>query len=282
MNMAQFHALMCKKAYLTPSAVPEGTPEGAPPGSMMMMPPGNAAPQQPSPEQAPQEQVPPEQMAPEQVPPEQMQQGQQQAAGTPFDYWMNPQAANYGMAVMEVFGPPHDASRTSATWEGIAGMKRVTIMDEALPHNEPTPHNDYVYGVIDAKLSPTQIGELGKVSPTIIADPIKGEVTARCATLMDVAIILGFVQDYISGYAPGRREELAQRVMQLALPAWYQDEMGEEQQQQQAAPPQEGAAPQEGVPAPEMAQQQAAPAPQPAPQPQQPPQPESYSQPPPM
>jgi hypothetical protein len=73
----------------------------------------------------------------------------------------------------------------------------VILRDEEIVHHCPTKHDDFIYTSIKVPVKPNQIDMLISISGSIIYDPLKNTVTARCASLEANIATLKVVTDLL-------------------------------------------------------------------------------------
>lgn len=147
--------------------------------------------------------------------------------------WEYKDAKAYGEALVKKFGEPDYVSRGYLGWNAIEPpFEKVWIMDESVPHAEPTPHRDFVYSSMIIPLKPEMMEAISYASGSIIVDGLKNRVTARCGTLYANAATLGFVKKIADGEIDYSNKEKVKKMYANAiqkdpLPDWYPNTMGE-------------------------------------------------------
>lgn len=140
-------------------------------------------------------------------------------------YWNHKDAKKYAERLLHYYGKPTYISKTEVCWESPnEKIIDVKIKDESITHDFPMSHKDFVYATMKQKLTPEQVGELAKVTGSIMYDGLKGEVTARCGMMIKNGVSLGFVEDIASGKIQGDpKEEYGRRIKADEAPSWYVD-----------------------------------------------------------
>jgi len=144
--------------------------------------------------------------------------------------WKHGEPRKWAERYVEVFGPPDETGRDSATWDDIANFGGPTVIkDEEISHDKPVKHIDFVYSTRSIRVPADKVGVLAKSSGSIIVDQLKEEVTARCHYLIKNAVTLGFVEDVVAGTITDdkARDEYARRIKNNAHPAWFTDPLNE-------------------------------------------------------
>lgn len=139
-------------------------------------------------------------------------------------YWNFREAKEMVRTLVAAYGEPNSMSICDAVWEPSAPGLKLCVKDESLPHGD---HKDFVYGCRQIVVPPDFHTPLALTSESIIIDSQKGMVKARCNSVAVVAIMLGFVEDVVSGSVKPTSEELERRIENAELPNWFEDRMGE-------------------------------------------------------
>jgi hypothetical protein len=147
-----------------------------------------------------------------------------------YSAWKHGEPRDTARRYVEVFGPPDEVEKGSATWNDIANFGGPTVIkDEEIAHGTPVKHIDFVYSTRSIRVPADKVGVLAKASGSIMVDQLKQEVTARCHYLIKNAVTLGFVEDVAAGKIPdkGARQEYARRIKNNIHPKWFKDPLGE-------------------------------------------------------
>lgn len=150
--------------------------------------------------------------------------------------WDSREAAKYVLEMCEYYGLPDYVTPNvknypgGCCWINIAGVDKVKVMDEAIKHDFPMPHVDFVYSTIylDKKLKASHIGDFAAVTGSILCDKLKNQVTARCGKLIKNAVTLQFVRDVIAGKADAKKAEYSKRIKANKPVIPYKDVMMEQ------------------------------------------------------
>jgi hypothetical protein len=148
----------------------------------------------------------------------------------------NNDANKYQAELVQLIGKPTYQSNQEVGWispklpkqygsytMNITEVDKVWVIDESIPHNFPVKHRDFAYTqyAVPAwqqnegthKVDPTMIADFAKVTGSIIIDPLKGTVTARCGDLVANDKTIQFVLDVIDGKAQPSKQEYANRIL---------------------------------------------------------------------
>jgi len=142
-------------------------------------------------------------------------------------YWNFEGAIGTVKKLTHAFGQPRGMSIYDAEWGHVAGFSKVWVVDESIPHDFPTPHQDWLYSERQIAVPPSLYKDLANVSGSIIIDAQRGAVIVRCQSLVKNAVTLGFVEDVVSGKAKPTPEEYAKRIEGNIVPEWFQDTLSE-------------------------------------------------------
>ncbi len=96
-----------------------------------------------------------------------------------IDGWNEPQK-RVARQMLEKYGPPNEATPTKLFWYRNGQWKRTELTADAVAHNFPAPHTDFLTQVIDYRVPPEKIPDIARFDGSIIVDRTKGEVAARC------------------------------------------------------------------------------------------------------
>lgn len=59
-------------------------------------------------------------------------------------------------------------------------LERLVIIDEQIPHDDPAPHTDFLYGWYKLDVPEDKINDVRALSKSVTYDPLKKVVSARC------------------------------------------------------------------------------------------------------
>tara|TARA_R100001163_G_C5064342_1_gene201917 strand:+ start:1418 stop:2092 length:675 start_codon:yes stop_codon:yes gene_type:complete len=77
--------------------------------------------------------------------------------------------------------------------------KRIEIRDEQIPHDKPKPHVDFLYSWYKVEIPDHLISGLHKISESILYDPLKKTMTARCHDMKANIVTHWIVKNYAQG-----------------------------------------------------------------------------------
>lgn len=101
--------------------------------------------------------------------------------------------------VIEKYGEPDEATPTQLVWHERSPWKRIVATKAFYAHDFPYPHFDSVQGVIDYKVPPEKLSDLGRFDGSVIVDRTPGEVSARCHDEEANNLALNLMHDIVSG-----------------------------------------------------------------------------------
>ena len=148
----------------------------------------------------------------------------------------NKDSNEYRVELVDLIGKPSYETSEEAGWiaptlpkeygtytMNITKVDKVFIIDESIPHSFPADHRDYVYTqyAVPAwqkskgahNVEPAMIADFAKVTGSIIIDPLKGTITARCGDLVANDKTIQFVLDVVDGKVQPTKEEYSNRIL---------------------------------------------------------------------
>lgn len=136
--------------------------------------------------------------------------------------WRNPEAIKEAINIMNYWGTPNILTHNKAVWFKIGGFDRVMVKDEAVAHNEPKFHLDYLHCTKQTPVPPEYQNQLAAFMPNLIFDGLKKEVTVRCNDMVANAVSLGFVDAVIKGEVEATYDEFMNRQANRLMPEWFE------------------------------------------------------------
>lgn len=117
------------------------------------------------------------------------------------------------------YGPPNEATPTRLTWHRNGPWKRTEITSDAVVHNWPTVHTDFLTQTIDYRVPPPMISAIAQFDGSIIVDRTRGEVSARCDSEAANVLGLNMVHELVTGKrdVPGARHTSEQNTVAYTL-----------------------------------------------------------------
>ena len=132
--------------------------------------------------------------------------------------------------MLEQYGAPNEATPTKLFWYRNGPWKRTEITADAVAHNFPAPHTDFLTQVIDYRVPPEKIPDIVRFDGSIYIDRTKGEVAARCDAEAANVLGMNMVHEIVTGkrtvdeareltaqntvaYATGRNAPYAERLL---------------------------------------------------------------------
>ncbi len=144
--------------------------------------------------------------------------------------WEYKEALDYAEKLIDVYGQPDAISSESIIWNNPDdNWGKIEIRDEAIPHQVPAPHNDFVYGTVKLEIEDDMVDEIAAISDSVIVDQLKGEVTARCGAMIKNAITVNIVKEVVDGTISAEEavEVYPERIKSDEVPDWYEDKVGD-------------------------------------------------------
>ncbi len=101
--------------------------------------------------------------------------------------------------VIETYGEPQESTPSALVWHTAGPWKRIVASRAFYHHEFPIPHIDSVQSVIDYRVPPDLLTELGRFDGSVIVDRTAGEVSARCHDEQANFLALNLVNDIVAG-----------------------------------------------------------------------------------
>jgi hypothetical protein len=116
---------------------------------------------------------------------------------------------NIAHQMIEKYGLPNEATPTKLFWYRNGPWKRTELSSDAVVHNWPTVHSDFLTQVIDYRVPPEMFHLIAQFDGSILCDRTRGEVSARCDTESANVLGMNLVHEIVTGK---RTVEEARRV----------------------------------------------------------------------
>ena len=130
--------------------------------------------------------------------------------------WPAPQK-NIARQMIEKYGPPNEATYSKLFWYNNAPWKRTELSRDAVLHNWPTVHTDFLTQTIDYRVPPDKFDDIAVFDGSIICDRTRGEVSARCDSESANVLGMNMVHEIVTGK---RTAEDARRISQESTVAY--------------------------------------------------------------
>jgi hypothetical protein len=101
--------------------------------------------------------------------------------------------------VIDKHGDPDEATDAQLIWHNRAPWRRIVATKAFYRHDFPTTHYDSVQGIIDYRVPPEKLAELGRFDGSVIVDRTPGEVSARCHDEEANNLALNLMHDIVTG-----------------------------------------------------------------------------------
>ena len=117
------------------------------------------------------------------------------------------------------YGPPNEATPTKLFWYRNGQWKRTELTSDAVVHNWPAPHSDFLTQVIDYRVPPEMLQAIAEFDGSILVDRTAGELAARCDSESASVVSLNMVHEIVTGKrtVEDARETLAQNKIGYTL-----------------------------------------------------------------
>jgi hypothetical protein len=97
------------------------------------------------------------------------------------------------------YGLPNEASWTKIIWYNNGPWKRTIVHLDAVPHNFPTTHLDYLEQTIDYKVPVQFFDESAQFDGSVYPNRTAGEATAKCDQEAANFMALNLMHDIVTG-----------------------------------------------------------------------------------
>jgi hypothetical protein len=142
-------------------------------------------------------------------------------------------ANEYAIKLCEKFGEPDLVERNSmgavvsGTWLAVAhNHDRLHVVDEAIQHASPMPHEDFVYSTKSymlpdgtCPLTLDTISKAKEASASIMVDQLKCTATARCGATVKNDVTLHFLDSLVGGTYPKKGNTADHYAHKIAINA---------------------------------------------------------------
>ena len=106
---------------------------------------------------------------------------------------------NIAEQMIEKYGPPNEATQAKLFWYNNGPWKRTELSRDAVVHNWPTLHSDFLTQTIDYRVPPEMFHMIAMFDGSIICDRTRGEVSARCDTESANVLGMNMVHEIVTG-----------------------------------------------------------------------------------
>ena len=137
---------------------------------------------------------------------------------TIIDDWPDVQK-HVARQMLDKYGPPNEATPTKLFWYRNGQWKRTELTSDAVVHNWPAPHSDFLTQVIDYRVPPEMLQAIAEFDGSILVDRTAGELAARCDSESASVVSLNMVHEIVTGKRTmeDARETLAQNKIGYTL-----------------------------------------------------------------
>ena len=101
--------------------------------------------------------------------------------------------------VLDKYGNPDEATEHRLVWHDRTPWKRIVATRAFFRHDFPATHYDSVQGIIDYRVPPEFLDELGHFDGSVIVDRTPGELSARCHDEQANNLALNLAHDIVTG-----------------------------------------------------------------------------------
>ena len=106
---------------------------------------------------------------------------------------------NIADQMIEKYGPPNEATPTKLFWYRNGPWKRTELSRDAVLHDWPTHHSDFLTQVIDYHVPAEMIHLTAMFDGSVTVDRTRGEVAARCDSESANVLAMNMVHEIVTG-----------------------------------------------------------------------------------
>lgn len=119
-------------------------------------------------------------------------------AGSVIDSWPD-KTKSAAKAMIEKYGPPDGVSGKMLAWNDKDQWTTVAIYRDAIAHEVPTPHEDFVENKISYKVPENKVGELAHFDPDLVVDRARGTLAAHSDSEQHNVLALNLAHEIVIG-----------------------------------------------------------------------------------
>ncbi len=101
--------------------------------------------------------------------------------------------------MVEQYGPPNEATPTKLFWYRAGPWKRIQLTSDAVIHNFPAPHSDFLTQYIDYRVPIGMFDAIAAFDGSCLVDRTAGEAAARCDMEAANFLTLNLMNDIVTG-----------------------------------------------------------------------------------
>jgi len=158
--------------------------------------------------------------------------------------WKYPKPVARVDQLVAEYGQPQTVADDRVIWtEGIEPFSEIRVVDEEIPHDKPKPHADYLYASMPYNVPEDKVADVEKISKSVMYDPLKQVITARCDNMAANVTSLYLAQQIADGEmtADEASEQYGDTIMKaMEDEALVQDMKGKLKPMMGELPPEDG------------------------------------------
>ncbi len=101
--------------------------------------------------------------------------------------------------MLEQYGPPNEATPTKLFWYRTGPWKRIELTSDAVVHNFPSPHSDFLTQYIDYRVPLGRFDAIAAFDGSCLVDRTAGEAAARCDSEAANILTLNLMHAIVTG-----------------------------------------------------------------------------------
>lgn len=102
-------------------------------------------------------------------------------------------------ALIEKYGPPDAVVDRLLVWNDKDQWKMVAVFRDAVPNNDPMPHEDYVENKISYNVPEDKVGALAKFDHSIVVDQTRGTLASTSDSEKSNILALNIANEIVTG-----------------------------------------------------------------------------------
>jgi hypothetical protein len=102
--------------------------------------------------------------------------------------------------LLDHYGEPDEYTENRLIWHNTKdGWKRTILVDEAIAHDFPAPHHDFLEQFINYHVPVEKFNMLAEYDGSVVVERTKGEISARCGGTSMNFVAINLAHDIVTG-----------------------------------------------------------------------------------
>ncbi|MFI5349008.1 MAG: hypothetical protein ACHQ2Z_05665 [Elusimicrobiota bacterium] len=102
-------------------------------------------------------------------------------------------------ALIEKYGQPDMVTNKMLGWQDKDQWSMVGVFRDAVAHNDPVPHEDFIENKISYSVPENKVGDLAKFNHAVVVDQSRGTLAAHCDSEEHNILTLNLANDIVTG-----------------------------------------------------------------------------------